>query len=166
MKRWYVVRTQPRSEASAVWHLRNQGFEAYLPRYRAERRHARRVEPVLRSLFPRYLFVRIDLESERWRSINGTVGVTHIVCQGARPAPVPEGVVEAIMAREDESGLVKLTPPAFRAGEPIRITGGALANLVGRFQELEANQRVVLLMELLGRTLRVRVPVDMVAAQI
>ena len=72
---WFAVRTQPRAEEKAVRHLVNQGFAAYLPRYRRRVRHARRNEIVLRPLFPGYLFVELDPARCRWRSINGTVGV-------------------------------------------------------------------------------------------
>src|SRR5439155_10529333 len=110
MRRWYVAHTQPHAEAKAAWHLRNQGFEAYLPRYLKRRSHARRIDHVPAPLFPRYLFVAIDLETERWRAVRSTVGVSELVLDGDRPAPVPRGVVEDIRAREDERGYVRLRP--------------------------------------------------------
>jgi transcriptional antiterminator RfaH len=67
MKRWYVVHTQARQEARAQVNLRRQGFEAWLPVIRRARRDARRVDSTLASLFPRYLFVRLDLTSQPWR---------------------------------------------------------------------------------------------------
>ena len=59
--RWYVVQTQANAEHKAVAHLGRQGFTTYLPRYLKRRRHARRVDIVPRPLFPRYLFVSIDV---------------------------------------------------------------------------------------------------------
>ena len=79
---WFVVQTQPRAEAKAKRHLINQGFTTYLPVYRRRVRHARRSEIALRPLFPGYLFVRLDPEQQRWRSINGTVGVRQILTDG------------------------------------------------------------------------------------
>ena len=73
----------------ACWHLARQGFETYLPRYLKRRRHARRVEMLPAPLFPRYLFVAIDMATQRWRSISSTIGVTQLVCAGDVPAPVP-----------------------------------------------------------------------------
>ena len=67
-QRWYVVQSQPNAERKAVMHLERQGFTTYLPRYLKRRRHARRVEIVGAPLFPRYLFVGIDLTMQRWRS--------------------------------------------------------------------------------------------------
>src|SRR5216684_6191974 len=114
MMRWYVAHTQPLAETKACWHLRNQGFAVYLPRYLKRRSHARRVELVPVPLFPRYLFLALDLAVARWRAIRSTVGISDLVCNGDRPAPVPPSVVEAIKAREDESGMVPMaTTPCF-----------------------------------------------------
>jgi transcriptional antiterminator RfaH len=122
------------------------------------------VETVLTPLFPRYLFVSLDIERERWRVINGTVGVVHLVCHGDRPAPVPAGVVEEIRAREDESGAVVLAVPSFRRGAALRITHGPLAEQTGLFEQMADQERVVLLLNLLGRDIRVTVPREAVAA--
>ena len=78
MIRWYVVHTQPQAEEKACWHLATQGFECFLPRVVGIKRHARRVQPVLAPLFPRYLFACFDLDATRWRAINGTRGVVAV----------------------------------------------------------------------------------------
>src|SRR5664279_3292931 len=76
---WYVAQTHVHAETKATLHLRRQGFDVYLPRYRKQRRHARRVDIVAAPLFPRYLFVSVDLATQRWRSIRSTVGITRPV---------------------------------------------------------------------------------------
>ena len=73
-----------------------QGFEIYFPRYLKRRRHARRIETVAAPLFPRYLFVAVDLAVQRWRSIYSTVGLSQLVCNGDEPTAVPDGIVEAL----------------------------------------------------------------------
>ncbi|MGC2115668.1 MAG: transcriptional activator RfaH, partial [Pseudolabrys sp.] len=103
---WYVVQTQANAENKAVAHLARQGFVTYLPRYLKRRRHARRVDVVAAPLFPRYLFVEIDMAAQRWRSIYSTVGVSRLVCNGEFPAAVPERVVELLRNREDTSGFI------------------------------------------------------------
>jgi transcriptional antiterminator RfaH len=164
MKRWYVVNTQAQQEPRAQMNLRRQGFEAWLPQFRRRRRHARRVDSVLAPLFPSYLFVRLDLEIERWRSINGTFGVVRLLCNGDSPLAVPEGLVEEIMRRRDESGSVVLPPRRLAVGEAVRVAFGPFADLEGLFQEMSGRDRVVLLFELLGRKVRASVPVAGLAA--
>ena len=80
--RWYVAHTQPGSEAKASWHLRNQDFAVYLPRSLKRRRHARRLDWVAAPLFPRYLFIGMELATARWRAIRSTIGIAGLVCHG------------------------------------------------------------------------------------
>ena len=163
--RWYVVQTQAHAETKACWHLARQGFETYLPRYLKQRRHARRVEMVQAPLFPRYLFVVIDIATQRWRSISSTIGVSQLVCTGDLPAPVPSRVIELLKQREDDKGLVVLPPqPSFTAGDKIRILDGAFADCIGLFDGMRDFQRVSVLLELLGRKVRVMLEGDAIAA--
>ena len=164
MKRWYVAQTQVRAEERARINLRRQGFEPYLPRYQRERRHARRRDLVKAPLFPGYIFVQFDLEAAAWRSINGTYGISQLVCFGDRPAAVPEGVVEEIVARENQDGLIPLQPRSFRKGEALRIVSGALAECFGLFERMADRDRVILLLDLLGRKVRVEARRQTVAA--
>jgi transcriptional antiterminator RfaH len=153
---WYVVLTQPNSENKALAHLKRQGFEAYLPRYRKTRRHARRTEIVAAPLFSRYMFVAIDVASQRWRSLRSTVGVSCLVCNGEAPAPVPNGIVEALRLREGEDGLIDLgRGPQFARGDKIRVRDGAFGDCFGIFQSATDSERVLILLELLGRKVRV-----------
>ena len=96
----------PKRKAAA--NLERQGFAIYLPRYQKRRSHARKVDTVARPLFPRYLFVAIDLATQRWRAIQSTLGVSHLVCWSDRPASVEDSVIDALKAREDEDGFIKL----------------------------------------------------------
>lgn len=165
MMRWYVAHTQAHSEAKAGRHLRNQDFAVYLPLYLKRRRHARRIDWVPTPLFPRYLFVGMDLETTRWRAIRSTVGIAGLVCHGDRPTPVPEGVVEAIQAREDDKGVVALqAAPLFSKGDHVHITEGALRGLSGLFEDTTDEERAIILLDLLGRQVRVQVPLETVQA--
>jgi len=154
--RWYVVQTQPHGEAKAVWHLARQGFETYLPRYEKRRRHARRVETVAAPLFPRYLFVAIDLASQRWRSIQSTIGVSRLVCNGEDPAALADGIIDGLRRREDGRGFVQLERrPRFAIGEQVKIVDGIFASCLGLFDGISDGERVAVLLDLLGRKIRV-----------
>ena len=123
---WYVAQTHPHSEVKAGLHLSRQGFEIYLPRYLKKRRHARRVDTVAAPLYPGYVFVAIDCEVQRWRSIQSTIGVSRLVCHGDEPAAVPEGIVEELKRQQDENGWIVLRPrPRFNAGDSVRVMYGA-----------------------------------------
>ena len=163
--RWYVVQTQPHAESKAMGHLVRQGFAAYLPRYLKRRRHARKIEAVAAPLFPRYLFVTVDMETQRWRSIHSTFGVSRLVCNGDEPAPVPPAVVAALQAREDAGGLVQLERrPRFAPGERVRIVDGVFADTLGLFDGMADRDRVAILLDLLGRKVRVLLDEGAIAA--
>ncbi len=164
-QRWYVVQSHPNAELKAVTHLNRQGFVTYLPRYLKRRRHARRVDVVAAPLFPRYLFVSIDTTAQRWRSIYSTVGVSSLVCTGDTPLPVAEQVVAALKQREDGTGLVKLDHrPLFRAGDKIRMLEGVFTDCLGLYDGMPDRDRVAVLLDLLGRKVRVLVDPESVAA--
>ena len=162
---WYVVRTHPRAEVKARVHLGRQGFETYLPCYFKKRRHARRVETVEAPLFPSYLFVAIDREKQRWRCISSTVGVSHLLCNADEPAPVPDYVIDALRDREDETGLIRLPArPSFASGDKVRLLEGAFVDCVGLFEGMKDIERVSVLLDLLGRQVRVLLDASAVAA--
>jgi transcriptional antiterminator RfaH len=163
--RWFVAHTQPHAEAKATSHLSRQGFEIYFPRYLKRRRHARRVETVAAPLFPRYLFVAVDTTAQRWRSIYSTVGVARLVCNGNDPTAVPDGIVAALKDREDADGFIKLDYRApFRAGDKVRVLDGAFSSCLGLFEGMAERERIAILLDLLGRKVRVVLDADLVVA--
>ncbi|MGV3632908.1 MAG: transcription termination/antitermination protein NusG [Pseudorhodoplanes sp.] len=156
---WYVVHTQPNREPYADLHLRRQGFTTYLPRYLRSRRHARKTETVARPLFPRYLFVAIDIERDRWRSIGATVGVSHLLQAGEAPVSVPDRIVAEIRSRQGDDGYVALgLPSGVGAGSRVRLVDGIFADAKGVLERIADDRRVAILLELLGREVRVLVP--------
>jgi transcriptional antiterminator RfaH len=166
MSAWFAVHCQPLAEQRAAANLRRQGYETYLPLYRRRRSHARRVELVERPLFPRYLFVRFDPAVDRWRPILSTFGVCGLVRIGDTPLPVPTRVVEALQRGQAERMFDESLEPSrkFTVGAGIRVLAGPFADLVGKFQGLADAERVVVLLDLLGREVRVRLPSRAVAA--
>ena len=163
MGTWYVVRTKTGAEERAAWHLSNQGFESYLPRYRKQVRHARKTEMVLRPLFPGYVFVCLDLEQQRWRAINGTFGVIGIVQLGNAPHPIPASMVQAIRAREDAAGAVNVAPQGLQKGDHVRVREGAFAEYTALLDEVSDDKRVILLLDLMGRAVRISVAMENLA---
>jgi transcriptional antiterminator RfaH len=162
---WYVVQTHSHAEAKAASHLERQGYTIYLPRYLKRRRHARRVEVVAAPLFPRYLFVAFDLLTQRWRSIQSTIGVARLVCSGEEPAVLPASVVDELRGRQNEAGFVQLDlRPRFAPGDKVVVVEGAFAACLGLFDGMADRERVAILLDLLGRKVRVVLDGDSIAA--
>jgi len=165
MNRWYVVSTQVNAEDKAVFHLRNQNYDSYFPRYLKQRKHARKLDWVPAPMFPGYVFLRLDIDLDQWRSVRSTVGVRDIVCLGKKPTPVPVGVIERIQDAEDENGLISLgRNNTFRCGDKVRVLYGAMAEQVGIFDCADDQERVYILLELMGRHVKVRMPQEAITA--
>jgi transcriptional antiterminator RfaH len=165
MLRWFAVNTHPHAESRAAINLERQGFGVYLPRYRGTRRHARRIEQILRPLFPGYLFVRFDAAAARWRAIRSTTGVRDLVLTGDEPGLVSDQLVSEIRAREDDQGLVKIAnQKQWRLGEELKITRGPLSELIGLFHGMTDSERVVVLLRLLGREMQITLPPNAIDA--
>lgn len=163
--RWYVVHTHPHAEDKARFHLDRQGFQTYLPRYLKRRRHARRVEVVASPFFPRYLFVAVDIATQRWRSVQSTIGVSRLVCNGEDPATVPDRIIAQIKQNEDERGFIRIDQrPRFSRGDKIRVLEGAFSDCFGLFEGATSEERVAILLDLLGRKVRVFLETNIIAA--
>ncbi len=158
MKRWFAIHTKPGGERLAEGNLLRQGFEAYLPlRVKTSRRGGRGIA-LKTPLFPRYIFVCIDLDDEPWRKINNTFGVAYIVSFGGKPASLPDSVIEEIKSRETEDGVIDLSLlQSLTTGDQVKIADGAFVDRTGIFQCVADKERVIVLLNLLGRQTSVKV---------
>lgn len=157
--RWYCAYTKQDAELWARSNLWQRGFEVYLPLYSKRRRHARRTTWAEAPLFPRYLFVRTDLEGRSARGMAFAPGVVHLVRFGEQPAIVPDRIIDEIRARETDAGLIDLdgglgVSSRYVAGDRVRIEEGPLCDQVGLFQAKVDQDRVIILLGLLGREVR------------
>ena len=150
--KWFAVFTRPSQERRALVNLERQGFACFLPEVKNARRS--RIE----ALFPRYLFLKALPGVQNLTPIRSTRGVSTLVRFGERLATLPEGIVEAIRNRVDsETGLVRLPRIALAQGDRVRVWAGPLAGMEAIFKAEKSQQRVLLLMELLGRQTTVEV---------
>jgi transcriptional antiterminator RfaH len=158
-QKWCVVHTQPRSEKRAEHNLRRQNYKVFAPFIARTVRHARQSKLVESPLFPRYIFVKLDLEHDRWFSINGTGGVCELITVLDRPLPLPGGLVEALMAAPAAS------PPEdvdedFRVNKTVQLRGGPFAELIGCIEDIDDRGRAQVLLEIMGRAVPVQTTVS------
>lgn len=162
-RRWYAVQTQPRREALARLHLERQGFASFCPLRRKIRRSGNRHVEEMAPLFPGYLFVALDLANDQWRSVNGTIGVMRLVAFGAggSPAPLVPGFVEHLAKLGDMGGGFG---DGLKKGDRIRIMGGPFDELCGILESASDQERVTVLLSLLGKDTRVHMRRDLLIA--
>lgn len=148
--RWYVAETLPRSEQLAQHHLERQHFKCFCPRFRATRRHARKMRTVLAPLFPGYIFVQFSVAHDRWQSINGTLGIKRLVgLAGGKPQAMPTEAISAIFARCDR-GEARHVLPDIQPGQTVRLTAGPFADTLAEIESLDSRGRVRILLDILG----------------
>jgi transcriptional antiterminator RfaH len=149
--RWYVVSTRPHQETRAALNLTRQGFDVWLPQVRKTRRHARRIEEAIGPLFPGYLFVAFDSSRQPWHSINGTCGVRRLICQEDQPIRVPDSLITELQGRREADGYFIATKSAWLPGSKVRFLEGPFADCVATILNLSDGERVLLLLDILGR---------------
>lgn len=160
--RWYLVYAKTGREALAEAQLRRQDYATFLPLSLRTVRHARKIETRASAYFPGYLFVELDLERDRWRAVNSTVGVVRLVMAHERPMPVPRGLVEALQARARDEGLLDLSLGA-SVGDQVALIDGPFAGQLGVIEQLKGADRVRVLLDLMNRELSVEVGREAIA---
>jgi transcriptional antiterminator RfaH len=152
---WAAVNTQPHRERVAHDNLERQGFIAYCPVVRRRRSHARRVDEVLRPLFPGYLFVSIAPERENWRPILSTYGVRTLVRCGDQPSVVDARFIDALKAREVDGAIVR-PPVPYHVGQQVRVVAGAFDGIVATILDLDEKDRLTVLLDMMSRPVKAR----------
>jgi transcription elongation factor/antiterminator RfaH len=146
---WYAVFAQPHWESIAQLRLRAQHFRTFLPLHSKTVYHARKRQTVLAPLFPRYLFVVLDLGRDRWRAVNSTRGVTSLIMHEGLPAPVRGGVIETLLDSSTSEGEVRFCSE-MAPGSRVRLVAGPFAGQLGILRGLSHYGRVQVLIEMMG----------------
>jgi len=154
---WYLAQIKPNSYRIAERNLKRQGFFVFSPTQKETRKRAGHFVSVVCPLFSGYLFVSFAPESAPWRAINSTYGVCRLVTLGqTAPKPVPPDLISGLMLRCDKDG--RLLPPAILApGDKVRLTSGPFAGFVTRVETISVDQRVWVLLDIMGGATKVAV---------
>lgn len=151
---WFALRVKSRTEKVVAMMARNKGFEEFLPLYESRNRWSDRTKSVQLPLFPGYVFCRLN--PERRLPVLTIPGVLHFVGIGKTPVPVEEAEIAAIR-RAIESGLSTEPWPFLQAGQRVRLDRGPLAGLEGILIEAQKQERLVVSVTLLQRSVAVEI---------
>lgn len=163
MKRWYLVYTKSRKEKVAEENLKRQGYEVYLPLIEQARRRRERRTETIEPLFPRYLFLCFRPGCDNIAPIRYTTGVSGLVRFTEEPAVVPDQIIASLRSRADgKSGLHRPKDPMLAPGDMVTIEEGPLSGVGAIFLAGTGQERVAILVHMLGRQNRVSVERDLV----
>ena len=156
---WYALYVHSRAEKKVYDQLTKMGYEAYLPLIVRMKKWSDRMKKVEEPLFKSYLFVRADIR--RYFDVLNVPGVTRFVSFEKHAVEVPENQIIAIKKycndyTEEEDQTVQETE--LHEGQLVRITGGAMAGLVGRLAPIDNKKRLIVYIESVGRYLPINIP--------
>jgi transcriptional antiterminator RfaH len=156
---WHLVQCKPNATQIAVRNLENQSFGTFLPLQETTKRRGKIFQRQIRPLFPGYLFVKIDPNQGPWRQVNSTRGVARLVRLGAEPSLVPNEIIEALMARCDEESILRQTSETqssqLHAGNQAQVTQGPFSGFIATISKIEANNRINILIEIMGQATKI-----------
>jgi len=152
---WYLVYTKPRQEEVARINLEQQGYTCYLPLIEIEKIRRRKAVLVTEPMFARYLFIQLDRSTtgKSWSPIRSTLGVSTLVHFGGQPTKVDDRLIDGLRQREQHLEAQAL----FTSGDKVVVTEGAFAGLEAIFQANDAEQRAIILLEILSKPVLMRV---------
>jgi transcriptional antiterminator RfaH len=158
---WYCFKALPKKEHIASELLRREaGMDTLCPRIAYLKKTRRGKVRFVECLFPGYVFIKADL-AESYRRIRATQGIRDIVSFGGRCPEVPEAFIDELRSRLDEENLKAIPEPVVKPGQEVTIMEGPFkdwnAIVTG---QLDARQRVGLLLDFLGRQMEIRVAVE------
>ena len=158
-KRWYLIHSKPRQEEVARDNLERQGYSTYLPLLKTPRRRMGRRIIRIEPMFPRYLFIRLNTETDNWAPIRSTLGVSTLVRFGMTPSPVPDDLIEILRERDNSAGIQDIPMHDFQSGQKVRIEEGPFMGYEGIFLAKTSQERVLVLLDIVGKSAKARVEV-------
>jgi transcriptional antiterminator RfaH len=96
--------------------------------------------------------------------VSSTIGVTRPVCRGDVPAELPVAVIADLRRRKDQQGFVQHRQPGLNPGDEVRVLRGAFSEFLGRFEGMTSGERVAILLDMLGRKVRVVLDAEVIEA--
>ncbi len=153
--RWYAIQTRPRHEKKVHEDLQSLGFSTYLPLMNQIHQWSDRRQAVEIPIFPRYLFLHAEYSPYVHQAIIGRWGVCNFVGVRGQALPIPDqeiANIETLVRRQ----LPAEPHPFLSVGSRVRCRGGALDGLEGILVRKNRDWSIVVSLELLQRSLAVR----------
>ncbi len=153
---WFAIHTRSRHEKKVAAQLEAERIRCFLPLVSRSRRWSDRNKIIEEPLFPGYVFVRIDGTHTVRLAVRKTHGVVGFVGAQGRGIPIPHHQIHDI-----ESVLASDVPftlfPFLEVGQRVRIRGGCLDGVEGILLSKNEDRSLVVSIDLIRRSLAVRV---------
>ena len=154
--KWYAVHTMARHEKRVAAQFEEKHVCTFLPLLRQLHKWSDRRSTVEVPMFSCYAFVRIAQTAEERLKVLRTPGVLCFVGSERLGTPIPDEQIASL--RTAIHGKIPCFPhPFVHAGKRVRLRGGSLDGIEGILLRQGAEQTVVVSVELLQRSVAIRV---------
>ena len=153
---WYAVHTKARHEKRVAAQFEDKRVCTFLPLLRQIHRWSDRQGKVEVPMFSCYAFVRMVQTVEERLKILRTPGVLGFVGCERQGTPIPQEQIESLRTAISEN-IPCFPHPFIGAGRRVRIRGGSLDGVEGILERQGADRRLVVSVELLHRSISIRV---------
>ena len=158
-KEWFILQFKSNSHHLAAKNLNRQGFETFLPLHDTTSRRLSRFMNASKPLFPGYMFIRFDRAESEWHKINNTYGVSRLITFNSSLKSIPTTFIDSLIKRYNPTG--KLIPiKKLKKGDHVTVLKGPFANFIATVEKYEADQRIWILMDLMGKKTKIQTPSD------
>lgn len=153
---WYALHTRARHEKRVADQLREKRVFTFLPVLEQVHRWSDRLRKVDVPLFSCYAFVRIAPTAENRVDVLRTMGVLGFVGSQGQGTSIRDEEIESLRTVMREK-IPCAAYPYIETGTRVRIRGGSLDGMEGILERRGADQSLVLSVELLRRSVSIRV---------
>jgi transcriptional antiterminator RfaH len=155
-KSWIVARIKPNQDKTALRNLERQNFESFQPTFKTLSKLHNKFNEIIKPVFPGYIFIALNLEEKNWHTINYTRGISSIIVFGNEIPLIRCELIEELKHRFSLNNIPNAADP-FKIGMNAEITNGPFAQLIGKIEEIDADQRIWILLDILGTQTRVSI---------
>jgi transcriptional antiterminator NusG len=142
---WYVIHTQTGWEEKVKASLQKRISQSakdemvkqiLIPTERVSEVREGKKKISQRKFFPGYILIHMELNDDTWYLVKNTPGVSGFIGPRARPVPLKEEEVKAILKHTEEAKEKPLPKTIFEKGEGVRVVDGPFVNFNGTVDEI------------------------------
>ena len=161
---WYALYVKSRHEFITQSELIRKGINNFLPSVKRLSQWKDRRKLVESPLFPGYLFVYIQAYAEEYLRVLKTRGAVNLISlEPCLPTPVSPDEINSLRLLL-ESGQEFDIFPELKKGTRVRVKRGPLAGAVGTLNDREDQYVFIVNVDLLGRSIGVKIYADDIEA--
>jgi len=155
---WFLLYTKPHQEDRAKKNLENQQFITFLPKIATQ--DLKKKSTIIKPLFPRYLFVILDINSNKLQAVKFTKGVSHIVMFGEKLSLITDRSIKILKSKLDNEFIFypKTVTRDLKKGDCVHITRGKFSGLDAIFLTHKPKERIRVLLQFMKKSILADIP--------